>query len=308
MEKLNRTPVIIASIIFAIGLWLTVNLGFDYTTTKEIPIAVQNIADDVALRSPPPETIRARVQGEGWKLLGMKIGGDTKYIIDVENERSSVTIRTSADLSERMRIPSGIEITDLQPSQLTILMEPKTSKRIPIEPDLEVTFRNGFSKVGEPTLSPDSVTVSGAESIVAALHTWQTEPIVLRDLRAPVRKTVALSDSLSQIISLDVASTEVRFDVQPIAEQTISGLRVHVEGVPQNREVLIIPPRIDLVVRGGINRLAEIDEESYTARIHYRDLLADTSGTISARIEGPQDIRIVQRSPERLQYVIRRIQ
>jgi len=308
MKKLNKTPVVIASIIFAIGLWLTVNLGFDYTTTKDIPIVIQNLADDIALRQSPPDYIRARVRGEGWKLLGMKIGGDTKYIIDMENERSSVILRTSADLSERVRIPSGIDITELTPSQLTLELDPKIEIRIPIEPVLDVTFREGFNRVGPVSLNPDSVTIRGAESVISAIDRWKTKQLILRDLREPVRRTVDLSDSLSRILSFNIESSEIRFDVQPIAEKTISGLRVNVEGVPANREVAIIPPRIDLVIRGGINQLAAIDEESFSARILYRDILADTSGTITPRIDGPAEVRIVQRSPVRLQYVIRRTQ
>lgn len=308
MEKLNRTPVVIASIVFAVVLWLTVNLGFDYTTTKDIPIVIQNLADDVAFRQPPPEHVRARVRGEGWTLLGMKIGGDTRYVVDLQNERSSVILRTSVDLSDRVRIPGGIDIIELSPSQLLLDLEEKTEKTVPIEPVLDVSFRQGFNRVGSVSVSPDSVTIRGAESVVQEIGQWRTKPLALRDLREPVRQVVYLSDSLSRILSFNIASSEIKFDVQPTAEKTISGLRVQVEGVPANREVLIIPPRIDLVIRGGINQLAAVDEENFSARIQYRDILADTSGMITPRIDGPADIRIVQRSPDRLQYIIRRSQ
>jgi len=308
MEKLNRTPIIIASVIFAIGLWLTVNLGFDYTTTKDIPIVLENLEQNVALREPPPEKIRARVRGEGWKLLGMKLGGDTKYMVDLGNERSTVNVRTTANLSDRLRIPSDIEIAELEPAEFTIELEQMSDKRLPIEPVVEVTFRDGFSKVGPVSTNPDSVIVRGAGSLLEKLDSWKTVPVELRDIREPVRKTVKLSDSLSQIVSIEHQTTELSFDVQPIAEKTISGMEIEVEGVPANREVVIIPPRIDLVIRGGINQLAAIEDDDFTARIHYRDLLADTSGRVIAQIAGPDDVRIVQRSPESQQYVIRRSQ
>ncbi len=308
MEKLNRTPIIIASVIFAIGLWLTVNLGSDYTTTKDIPIVIQNLDRSVAFSKPPPEHIRARLRGEGWKLLGMKLGGDTKYVIDLQNERSTVSIRTTAELAERLRIPSDIEVSELSPSEFVLELEQITEKRLPIEPVLEVTYRNGFNRVGSVSTNPDSVNVRGAGSVLANLQSWKTKPLELHDIREPVRKSVRLSDSLAKIVELDQQTTELSFDVQPIAEKTISGMQVEVEGVPANREVVIIPPRIDFIIRGGINQLAAIEDDDFTARVHYRDLLADTSGIVAARIEGPDDVRIVQRSPEQLQYVIRRAQ
>ncbi len=308
MEKLNRTPIIIASVFFAIGLWLTVNLGSDYTTTKDIPIVIENLDRNVSFSKPPPEHIRARLRGEGWKLLGMKLGGDAKYVIDLRNERSTVNIRTTAELAERLRIPSDIEVAELSPSEFVLELEQITEKRIPIEPVLEVTYRDGFNRVGAVSTNPDSVNVRGAGSVLADLQSWKTQPLELHNIRAPVRKSVKLSDSLSQIVSLDQQTTELYFDVQPIAEKTISGMQVEVEGVPANREVVIIPPRMDFIIRGGINQLAAIEDDDFTARVHYRDLLADTSGIVAARIEGPDDVRIVQRSPEQLQYVIRRAQ
>jgi len=308
MEKLNRTPIIIASIIFAVGLWITVNLGFDYTTTKNIPLDIQNLDTDIAFQSPPPDHIRVRIRGEGWNLLGMKLGSETKYIIDLMNEQSNVTIRTSANLSERLRIPSDIEVVDISPSQFTIDLERKVERRIPIEPVLDITFRDGFNQVGPVVATPDSITVRGGESVIRNIPHWKTKPIELRDIREPVRKSVKLSDTLAQIVSLSRQNADVYFDVQPIAEKTFSGMRVEVDGVPPNREVAIIPPRIDLVIRGGINQLAAIDNEDFNIRVDYRDLLADTSGIIVARIEGPDDVRIVQRSPEQLRYIIRRTQ
>jgi YbbR domain-containing protein len=306
MEKLNRTPIIIISALFAIGLWLTVNLGFDYTTTRDIPIVIHNLGDDIAFRSTPPEYVRARVRGEGWKLLGMRISGDIKYILDLRDRRSSVTVSTSSDLPERLRMPTGINITEVAPTQFSIELEQKKERRIPIEPVIDITFRDGFNRVGEISMVPDSVVIRGAETVVSNFHTWTTKPLILRDVREPVRKSVSLSDTLSRILSLDIETCEVQFDVQPIAEKTISGLRVQIEGVPSNREVIIIPPRIDLIIRGGINQLAVIEDDHFSAQIHYRDILTDTSGTVIPRIDGPDEVRIVQRSPERVQYVIRR--
>lgn len=305
---MNRTPVIIASVIFAIGLWLTVNLGFNYTTTKDIPIEIQNLPGEVGFREIPPEYVHARIHGEGWKLLGMKIGGDTKYVIDLENKRSSITLQTSEDLSNRLHIPGGIEINEISPTELTVKLEPITEKHIPIEPVVDITFRNGFDRVGPVVVNPESVIVRGAVSVVRAIDSWKTEPIIVRDVREPVQKTVYLSDSLSQILSLNRRDCKVQFDVQWIAEKKINGLPVEVEGIPANREVILIPPRIDIIIRGGINQLAPVDIDSFTAQIDYRDILADTSGTVTPQIEGPKNVRIVQRTPEQLHYVIRRTQ
>jgi YbbR domain-containing protein len=308
MEKLNRTTVIIASIIFAVGLWLTVNLGIDHTTVKNVPFVVQHLDRDIALRLQPPGYLRVRMRGEGWKLLGMQLGGDLRYVVDASGERSTVVIHTPTELQDRMRLPGGIEVIEISPERITLQFEEKDRKRIPLVPEMDVTFRNGFNRVGPVSIVPDSLTIEGAASVLDRINRWRTDPLVLHDVRDPVRQTVQLSDTLGGLVSLDIGQAEVHFDVQPIAEKTISGLRILVEGTPANREVLIIPPRVDIVIRGGINQLAAVEDNDFSIRIHYREILADTSGTLPVNVEGPREVRIVQQNPDRIQYVIRRSQ
>ncbi len=307
-HKLKKTRVIIASALFAIVLWVTVNMGSEYTTMVQAQVVVQNLPSDVAISRALPDRLRVRVRGEGWKLFGLYLTGDMRYTIDMQNARETMQVRTMQELDERLRLPGGIEVLEISPSLLPVSIEEQARKAVPVVADLQVQFRDGFNIIGPVTVQPDSVTVRGARSVIENLDGWKTKPIVLRDIRNPVRTTVELSDSLRRLVHLDQSSAAVAFDVQPIAEKTLSGIRIAAAGVPSNREVVFIPPRIDLVVRGGINRLALVRPEQYTATVHYRDILADTTGSVTPVIEGPKDVRIVIREPERFQYIIRRLQ
>jgi hypothetical protein len=307
-ENLNRTPVIIASAVFAVVLWVTVNMGFEYTTTVYVPLQVQNVPTDVALSKPLPETMRLRLRGEGWKLFGMHIAGETRYTIDLRNNREDVQMRTLQELDERLRLPGGIEVLEISPPLISVSLESRVSAKLPIVVDMNAEFRDGFNIVGPVTTIPDSITVTGAHSVIAGFNYWKTKPLHLRDVRDPVKMNVDLSDTLRGMVIPDQTYATVSFDVQPIAEKTLSGIRLDVTGVPSNREVVIIPPRIDLVVRGGINQLATIEPEHFAATIQYRTILADTTGSVVPAIEGPQGVRVVIRNPERFQYIIRRLQ
>jgi YbbR domain-containing protein len=249
-ENLNRTPVIIASAVFAVVLWVTVNMGFEYTTTVYVPLQVQNVPTDVALSKPLPETMRLRLRGEGWKLFGMHIAGETRYTIDLRNNREDVQMRTLQELDERLRLPGGIEVLEISPPLISVSLESRVSAKLPIVVDMNAEFRDGFNIVGPVTTIPDSITVTGAHSVIAGFNYWKTKPLHLRDVRDPVKMNVDLSDTLRGMVIPDQTYATVSFDVQPIAEKTLSGIRLDVTGVPSNREVVIIPPRIDLVVRG----------------------------------------------------------
>jgi hypothetical protein len=95
-------------------------------------------------------------------------------------------------------------------------------------------------------------------------------------------------------------------NVQPFAEKTITGIPVEVDSVPSPREVILIPPRIELVVRGGIKQLSSIGAADFRVAVPYQSIEADTTGAVPYGITGPSEIQIVRRKPDRLQHIVRK--
>jgi len=80
---------------------------------------------------------------------------------------------------------------------------------------------------------------------------------------------------------------------------------VTVVAAPPNKEVIFIPPRLDIIARGGIDQLAKITPESFQATIDYRALVEDSANAIYPALQGPAGVKVVSRKPERFQFIIR---
>ena len=76
--------------------------------------------------------------------------------------------------------------------------------------------------------------------------------------------------------------------------------------VPENRNVVLIPPKISIIVRSGVNNIAPLSEKDFYAFVDYKWILLDTSGTVQPNITGPENVVIVQQNPVRIQYVVRK--
>ena len=98
----------------------------------------------------------------------------------------------------------------------------------------------------------------------------------------------------------------VQFNVQPFAEKPFSGLPVEVLDVPANRELILIPPKIDIVVRGGIEQLSGLSLRDFTASVEFGTVVNDTSGFIDPQIGPPSGIQVMSKRPDRLQYIVRK--
>ncbi|MBP1657949.1 MAG: hypothetical protein H6Q31_2550, partial [Bacteroidetes bacterium] len=72
------------------------------------------------------------------------------------------------------------------------------------------------------------------------------------------------------------------------------------------RDVIFIPPKMEIVARGGIRQLASVLPVDFQIGVSYDRILADTTGAIEPDVVAPSGIQIVARKPEKLQYIVRK--
>jgi hypothetical protein len=79
-----------------------------------------------------------------------------------------------------------------------------------------------------------------------------------------------------------------------------------VTGVPLSREVVFIPPKMDIIVRGGIEQLAKLRESDFQLSMNYELLPQDSVAFVTPILTSPPDIKVVNKKPEQFQFIIRK--
>jgi len=304
--KEKKLPIIFFSLVFSTLVWVSVNMGNRFQTAIEIPVQIENLKPTLGIAVPLPEKMRLTIQGTGWQLLNAVLSPNLHYNIDFTVISRNDTVFTNKDLASRVNLPSDVRVLETRPETVFVKLDQKIVKSVPIRPLLETNFREGFGIVGTIQTEPESLTIKGAAGMLKSVNSWFTSLIVLNDLNAPVSMTVPLHDTLQFEIEQSRSAVKVSFDVQPIAEKTISNIPVEVNQVPEYRSVVLIPPTISVIIRSGVNTIAPLTEKDFYVYIDYKSILLDTSGMIQPVITGPENVRIVQQNPERIQYVVRK--
>lgn len=271
-----------------------------------IQVKIEHLDEDQAIAVPLPSTVYVKIQGTGWQVLSTSISPSLIFTIDFYNFHKRGMITTSKELKEHSNLPIGIEIIKAFPEKIELQLEEKITRSIPIRPILEINYREGFGMVGNYTVEPESVTLTGARSLVNTFKEWKTTPIHLSDVNTPVSVTGGLEDSLHFEIERSSNSARIQFDVQPIAERTIEEIPIEIIQVPNNKHIVLIPPKISIIIRSGVNSIAGLTEKDFHVFVDYRTILLDTSGTIRPTVNGPDKVKIVLQRPELIQYVIRK--
>ncbi len=304
--KNKNLHIAIFSTLFAVALWLSINMGYEYQKVVSVPLVLENMKPNRSLAKPVPLTVNVKVHASGWQLVGLYFVPDVRYVLDISDISNRFNFVTSKDIVERLRLPQGIQTVDIKPDTIMVVLDDKIKKTVPVEPVVAMTFREGYGVVGDIESIPDSITLTGAKDLLDKIDRWQTDPLVFSSLKSDVNARVGVSDTMSFSITPFPAAVTVQIDVQPIAEKSFKGIPVEVNQVPGNRLVVLIPPKIDIIVRGGIEQVAAVEQKDFSSYIDYKSILLDTTGSIHPVVTTPNDIKIVRQDPERLQYVVRK--
>jgi hypothetical protein len=304
--KQKRVHIAIISAIFGILVWFSVSMSEQYQIVVSVPISIDNIPEGKSIRTPVPQALQLKLRGDGWRLASLLLGSDMKMRFPLQALRSGKKAITFSDVAERVADRPGIQVLDMVPDSVFVELDRTSHKKIVVALDYTVTFREGYGQVGPTTVTPESVTVTGAETLLPTIDSWSTVRGVFENLKVPMETDLALAPSPIYLVSLSTSSVHLRINAEPFAEKIFSGLPVEIRSVAPNREVILIPPKIEIVARGGIKQLSNTSPSDFRLVVDYRMIIADTTGIIDPDVTAPTGIQVVSRRPEHLQYVVRR--
>ncbi|RPH36067.1 YbbR-like domain-containing protein [bacterium] len=304
--KRKRLHIVIVSAVFGVLVWISVSMSEQYQIAVSVPISIDNVPEGKSIRTPVPQALQLKLRGDGWRLASLLLGADMKMRFPLQALRSGKKAITFADVAERIADRPGVQLMDMVPDSVFVELDRTSHRKVAVVLDYTVSFREGYGQVGPATVTPESVTVTGAESLLRTIDSWSTVRGIFENLKAPVEADLPLAPSPIYLVSLSTSNVHLRIDVEPFAEKVFSGLPVEIRSVAPNREVILIPPKIEIVARGGIKQLSNASPSDFRLTVDYRMILADPTGIIDPDIIAPPEIQVVSRRPEHLQYVVRR--
>ncbi|PSQ75752.1 MAG: YbbR-like domain-containing protein [Bacteroidetes bacterium QH_7_62_13] len=285
-------------VLLSLVLWLSLSLQEQRTVIVEFPVEVGQLPEGQALVELPPSSVSVQLQGTGLDLLALIFDPPTVEV-GLDQER--------VDVDQVLELPRANDATieSVVPSIIEIEMEERVERRLPVQPRLAVQTASSHELIDEPSMSPDSVTISGARSTVQSFSEWPTDSLTLENVRDTVRTTVALKDTLSGLTDRGQETVEVVVRAGKFAVETRE-VTVEVTGVPAGQDLLALQPSsIRIRYRVLFDQLFESRRSSeYFATVSYDQIRSDTTGYVEPRIHVPTDlvIRDPEPIPPRLRY------
>jgi len=276
----ERVAVFIVAYLMAISLWFIVNLNGDYRITVNIPVEAGAVPPNMALVDGLPEFLQVEVSGDGWKLVNLYNNPPEIPIDVIEGE-----VNLFDQVRQRFSVEQDVAVLKVQPLLINIGLEPRISKKIPIELATFLDFEDRFGLVGEPSYQPDSVTITGAESQVNDINRWVIpDTLALQNIREDISQIVPLT-TIDPLIEYDVDQITFLADVSEFTEGEVS-VFIRTRDLPRGSIINYNPSSVTIRFDVPIEQYTEVQNQRiYEVFVPYQEILEDASGFVTPDIE-----------------------
>ncbi len=296
--------IIIISLLFSIILWISISLSSDYYTNLDIPVKLIDFPSGYSTGSLTPQSVSVKIRGKGWKLITFYLSSADYFLVPVGTRIGKRSVRLSNYLVDNQWLTSDLDVSSISPDTLSFIVEKTISRKLPISPDLNYVFRSGYGLASPISINPDSTIVTGPATYVEKLTSIPTKAIEFENLETLITRRVPLKKIFG--MEYNDNSVQVTLDVQKIVDKNFDNLLVNVVDVPKDRSVLLMPNRISIGVRGGIDVLGKLDTTKFNAYVNYREVVLDTLGSVVPHIDMPENTTLLFIKPDRLRYIIKK--
>ncbi len=295
-EPQNKGFVISMCVLTSFVLWFAFSMQETYTQVLEFETEVLNLPPDQALSQLPPKTIQVQIEGEGIQILRLYYRAPILQIDALAEE---------IDLA--MRAPefiTNVSILAVTPRMVDIGLEQRVVKRVPIRSRVSMEFASTFRRIGDIKLSPDSILISGAHSIIDGIDYWPTAQRSLGEMRDSLDVVIALSDSLSRLITLEFSEVRIEANIQAFTEAERI-VEVRTMDLPPDVHVNYSPTTVRVVYQIPISQFdVSIETDDFYVFVPYEDIVLDNLGVVYPILHVPDFLEIQNPvfSPESHQY------
>jgi hypothetical protein len=201
------------SVVLAVFLWAVVVGEQKVEVTMNVPLDIKGVPANLALMNEPTDTLEVRVRGPKTLISTLSPGEITVQGLPgnfVEGE-NVIAVRP-----EMIRVPRGIQVVEVAPHRVRVLLDAVVEREVEVSPRLEGRPAQGFV-VKRVTSSPARIRVAGPRSDLRRLTRVYTLPISLEGHSAsfttqamlePVGRQVRSLEETPIIVTVEIGTTK----------------------------------------------------------------------------------------------------
>ena len=310
--KKRKAKVFFVFLVCSATIWFLKALSQTYVSTAAFDMNYMNLPDGYLFKGASKENMEVKLRAGGFQFLGFNF----------KNKAVSIDISTAEKNGGKFFIPESNYRPQIekQLSESMILLEIENdtlfldmlavfTKKIPVQPRVQMDLGQNYLLDGEIQSTPDSIAITGPKSEIDTIAQLRTVKAILSDL------TDNFSEELKLDISPELKNTSYSENVVKISgkierfSERVFQVPVTVINLPKKLEIKTFPERVSVVCKAKVESLKLLKDSDFEVIADY-DLRKNSQSEkltlkLSKKPEGLHSVRLKETNAE---YVVKKQQ
>lgn len=291
MLKLFRnTWTKVVSLTLGLLLWVHVATEKEYSYELDLPITDIILKDNLTLAKKPADSLTVIVSATGKRLLRQKwrhrgVRINASHLAVGSHDFNLSPSNTSLILANNITLEEVVF-----PNSMTLTVDKLDERKVAVEADVDVSADQGYTIKKIDTPLPDSVLLTGPQSILANTESVKTETVRANGLRTDHRAEVPLVPPEGYMLSLVPDSVVVVVEVVPVKTRIFGNVPIVVFNRPTDRTVKLSPEFVQIELTGPPTEIDQLPENALVASVSFNQLVSGRKAAIN--IDCPSSFKV----------------
>lgn len=292
-------------------IWVLMKLSNTFISPVTFKVEYTDLPKDKMVQKKPISEVELQIKATGFMLLKYKLK-KRKILLDLKNidkSKSNYYILPNKQIAFlNSQFSNEIEIMSVLRDTVYIEIGNSISKKVPIIPQLDIQYKDGYNLVEKLKLKPDSVIVSGSKILIDSITAITASPLKLNDVFENIAVDLALkSPYKSGQIKMSDKKVKVSGKVDKFTEGTFK-IPVTIINVPFGVKVTTFPKEIEVIYQSGLSNFSKITQNDISVVFDYMQYENDTLITyLTPIIKQKSDyVYALKINPPQLEFLIQK--
>ncbi|NOR27380.1 MAG: hypothetical protein GQ540_02510 [Lutibacter sp.] len=292
-------------------IWLLIELSKTYTSLAVFRVTYKDIPAGKLLQSQPVSEIKIALKAPGFTLLKYKVK-KSKVVLSLKNtikNGSSFYMLPNQQITYlKAQLSNETEVVNVLNDTIFIELGNNKSKKIPVNPSLDIKFKLGYNFIENIIIKPDSVLITGPEKFVDSIKELTTSVLKLSDVYESIHKDLPLKLPLQkEHLTFSATKIIVTGKVDKFTEGKFM-LPITLINKPENMQINTFPKEIEVIYQAGLSNFNKITKNSFLIVYDFNQYKNDTlikylTPTIQQQSEFISTLKI---NPSQIEFLIQR--
>lgn len=312
MKDNRRLMVFLVCLAIATVFWFLNALNKEYTVDLSFPVKYTNLPKNKILANSPPDHFTLKVNSYGFTILRHKLSMAFSPLVFNVNDFTGRRMESSESSKFRIgtrqfinrisaQVSNELRIIEIQPDSLYFEFDKIVHRKIKVEPNITYTLKQQYYLNGNITTDPDSVLVSGAESVLDTLQYVLTQKQHYKELEKNTQRNVQLEGY--ENLTIEPKRVILKIPLEEYTEKNLIA-PVHVTDAPANVNIKLFPDKVKVSFLVALSHFSDITEADFKLTVPYSDVVEKKEMLKINLDTKPQNILSVSVVPEQVEYLI----